>query len=693
MFKKQKLIFVLMISMFLFASLLQAQVYDLLGDTAVVHLPKVIITANRYQKNIFETHIPANTIGERDIWQKSTSNLGELIDRVPGVTFADVGPWSQKIVLRGLVGPQVLTLVDGIRLNVLRSYGNHAPLIDPQLIERVEVIRGPASVLYGSDGIGGVINIITKRPDSFRKDFVIKGDVGLQYHSVNQQNLAQVTLSSKMNNWDAMINMNRRSAENVQTPKGTLENTAFSGWSVDGRLSYNFNPKHRAEFRTQLNRMGDVGVPVNAYATDAKFLTYNRDVIQFVYKYSDPQGKWNNLSVTSHYQTGERNFEAHMNGIPKGTLFVNQLLNAERNVDSYGGNIQTSYLFSKMNMLTAGVDLFAEYDDTKRIADPEIVNAAGDIVKDPPVDLTPPTPKSNRQGIGIFVEDEFNPWKKWTFTLGTRFDYIRSKADATVGTLAETAFNETDSDFSASIGALFRLTQSVHLIANFGQAFKAPTLQERFFKGTAQVGYLYGNPDLDSENSMNIDAGVKWNFARLEGEFNLFRNEINNLIVMKPVSAQADTFLYDNVGKAELLGGEFQTNIHLTQELRIFANGSLVRGTDVNTNTPLPKIPPLRGLLGIRYEQQNGNYWLEFSGRFVDEQDRVTENELKTSGYNVYDLSSGIDVGKLFNLKYPLYLIFNVKNVLDESYRDHLSEVTWWDAPGRNIIVGLRSNF
>ncbi len=693
MHKNRTIISVFLISMFLFTSILRSQVYDLRGDTAVVHLPKLIVTANRYQKNIFETHIPANTIGEREIWQKSTSNFGELIDRVPGATFSDVGPWSQKPVLRGLVGPQVLTLVDGMRLDVLRSYGNHAPLIDPQLIERVEVIRGPASILYGSDAIGGVINIITKKPDFFSNDFVLKGDVGLQYHSVNQQNLAQLTLSSKMNNWDAMINMNRRIAEDVQTPKGTLENTSFRGWSIHGHLGYNFNPKHRAEFRTQLNRMNDVGVPVNPYAIDAKFLKYNRDMVLFAYKYYNPEGKWSNLSVQAHYQKGERNFDAYLSRIPKGTLFVNQLLNAERTVDSYSANIQTSYLFSHTNMLTTGLDLFAEFDDTKRIADPAIINAAGDVVKNPPADLTPPTPKSNRQGIGFFVEDEFNPGEKWSFTFGTRFDYIRSEADATVGTLAETAFNETDSDISASIGALFRLTESVYFIANVGQAFKAPTLQERFFKGTAQVGYLHGNPNLDSEKSVNIDTGVKWNFARLEGEFNLFRNEINNLIVMMPVSVQADTFLYDNVGQAELYGSEFQTNIELTQALRIFVNASFVRGTDVNTDAPLPKIPPLQGLLGIRFEQTNGNYWMEFSGRFLNEQDRVTENELTTPGYSIYDLSSGIDFGKLFDIKYPVFLTCNVKNVFNKSYRDHLSNVTWWDAPGRNIIVGLRSNF
>ncbi|MBD3291207.1 TonB-dependent receptor [candidate division KSB1 bacterium] len=684
---------IILVCLFFITHNLYAQVFDLRGDTAVVHLPKLIITANRYEKNIFETHIPANIIGEREIWQRSASNLPQLIERLPGVSYSDAGPWSQKLVLRGLVGPQVLTLVDGMRLNVLRSYGNHAPLIDPQQIERVEVIRGPASILYGSDAIGGVVNIITKKPDRFKNNYVLKGDVGLQYHSVNQQNMAQFTLFGNTNNWDGMLDISRRTAEDIETPKGTLKNTAFSGTTVDASLGYNFNQLHRAELRAQLNRMDDVGVPVNPYAADAKFLAYDRDMIQFAYNYNNPTAAWNHLKIQAHYQKGKRNFEAHLSGVPKGALFVNQLLNAERNVNSYGANIQTGFLFSKKNMLTAGVDIYAEFDDTKRIADPEIVNAAGDIIKNPPADLTPPTPKSSRRGIGIFLENEYNPWKKWTFTFGTRYDYIRAEADATSGTLAQTGFDKADSDFSASFGSLFRLTESVHLIANLGQAFKAPTLQERFFKGTAQVGYLYGNPDLESEKSLNIDAGMKWKFALLDGELNVFRNRIDNLIVMNSVSTRADTFRYDNVGEAELYGGEFQTNIQLTKEFLIFANASVVRGTDVKTDSPLPKIPPLRGLLGMRYENQNGDYWLELSGRFVDEQNRVADNELKTAGYNLFDISTGIDIGEFFESKYPVFLTCNIRNVFDVSYRDHLSYVTWWDAPGRNIIVGLRSSF
>jgi outer membrane receptor protein involved in Fe transport len=192
---------------------------------------------------------------------------------------------------------------------------------------------------------------------------------------------------------------------------------------------------------------------------------------------------------------------------------------------------------------------------------------------------------------------------------------------------------------------------------------------------------------------LNLDGGIKWRFKRLNGELNLFRNQIDNLIVMKPISANADTFLYDNVGKAKIFGGEFQAHLNISQQLAFFMNAADVYGQDIKLDEPLPKMPPLEGLLGFRFEGSDHKYWLEISGRIVNHQNRVMTNELTTPGYQLYNFSSGINLDKFLKIRSPLFLTFNVKNIFNKSYRDHLSSVTWWDAPGRNIVLGLRSSF
>lgn len=691
---RSKFFFSLFFLMMMFNnSLAYAQDKEAKSDSISFYLPWVTVTANRYEKNAFETHIPVSLIRDQQVWQQGMDNVGELVQRQPGVTFNSVGPWSQKLVIRGLADPQVLTLIDGMRLDVLRSYGNHAPLIDVDQIEQVEIIRGPASILYGSDAIGGVVNFITKKPTVVATGFGIKGSIGLQYSSVNRQHSENVLLTSGLKNWTFLLGFTNRFAEDLQTPKGRLANTGFRGYAIDAKIGFNPSTAHRFQIMGQYNHNKDVGVPIDKFAQRAKFLKYNRDLISFSYDYRAPGAILNSIKANIYYQTGERNFDAFIYQKPRGALFVNQTLVATRNVNNYGANFQNSLFLFDENLLTTGIDVFAEFDASSRIADAVIYNNQGTIVKDPPPDYAPPAPKANRKSIGIFLEDEYNLNQKLSFTFGTRVDYIISRAEATPGTLAEQNIREGDQNISGNFGVLYRLSESVRILANVGRAFKAPTLQERYFKGTAQVGYLYGNPELNSETSLNLDGGIKWQFHKIIGEFNLFRNQIDNLIVMKPISVKADTFRYDNVGKAELFGGEIQNNFKIAQQLSLFLNASYIYGQDIKLNEPLPQIPPLEGLFGVRLEAPNNKYWLELSARLVGNQNRVTKNELKTPGYQLYNFSSGIKLDQFFKLKSPLFLTLNIRNIFNTSYRDHLSTVTWWDAPGRNFTVGIKSSF
>ena len=691
--KSRNCIVIWAMSIFLNLTGLSAEENVAIKDSVKYELPKFIVTANRYEKNIFETNIPVNVVGHENVWQKGITTVGDLISDQAGVSYTSVGPWSQKIVIRGLVGTHVLTLVDGLRVNSFRSYGSHAPLVDAAQIEKVEIIRGPASILYGSEAVAGVVNYITKKPDFSDSGLKISSSAGVQYNTVNNQHNEQLTLSGGMRNLTFLLGVNNRQADDVDTPDGKLKNTAFSGYTIDGKIGYRINLQHRFQIETQIDRFKDVGVPINPYASHANFKKYNRDLITFSYEFSSPQKKWSRTKLNAFYQQGERLFDAFLYQIPKGALFVNQVLTAHRNVDSYGVTLQNNFNLFKNNLLIVGLDGFAEFDDTERFADPEIYNAAGVLVKNPPADLTPPTPKSNRKGVAVFLEDEYAVADKWNVNLGARFDQIISQADATPKTLAETNLDKTDEDFSGNLGILFRLNNNIHFMANIGRAFKAPTLQERFFKGTAQVGYLYGNPELKSEVSLNLDGGVKWQTKRFSGELNFFSNQIDDFIVMKPISVNADTFLYDNVGKAELYGGEIQIEYDITNLLSIFVKSSYTQGKDVNLNDPLPKVPPLTTIIGFRYEQPQENYWIEINSRIVDTQDNVAENEPETPGYTLFNFSSGYNLQEIIGKGFPLYLTFNVHNILDRSYRDHLSSVTWWDAPGRNFSFGIRTNF
>jgi len=396
-------------------------------DSVWHHYPGVSVTANRYEKDVFETHLPVRIIHEDQIWQNGVSDLSAMVSNQAGVDVVNSGPWSEKIVVRGLVGHNLM-LVDGLRLDVLRDYGSHAPLLDVDQIERVEIIRGPASVLYGSDAVAGVVNIITKKPLMHPAVWAFQGSAGLGYASASSQFSQNATISTNWHQWQWMTRFNNRNAEDLQTPTGTLNNTAYSGYEIDSKLKYLFLNSHTFTLTGHLNRTDNAGVPVNPFAQRARFLKYDRDRLTVEYVFQNVALAQLNVRSSFYVQQEERNFDAFLYHIPKGPNFVNNALNANRYVSTRGGFVQASIMPLKQNIITAGLDGYLESDDTKRISDAVVTNPDGLVLMDPPADLTPPTPKSSRKGMGVFIEDDWTLFPILTLNTGIRADQILSHA-------------------------------------------------------------------------------------------------------------------------------------------------------------------------------------------------------------------------------------------------------------------------
>ncbi|MBN1782139.1 TonB-dependent receptor [bacterium] len=662
-------------------------------DTLTYEFPRIIVTANRYEKQLFETHLPAGLIHEARIWNSGYTGLGDILRTEAGISQTQTGPWSEKPVIRGLSGAHVLTLVDGLKLNVLREYGDHAPLVDVDQIERIEIIRGPASVLYGSEAVAGVVNIITKSVHASPERMLLKSQFGTRMASVNNQWSQFLRVEGKYGKSDLMLNVTHRRAGDVETPSGPLNNTAFSGMTADLKLGFHIKAEQRLSLSGHLTRMDNVGIPINPYAKEAAFSMYDKNRLHARYFWLPVNKRITHLEFGTYHETGERAFDALIYHVPKGPLYVNNKLNAHRDVMTSGGNFQITLKLFDSNLLTGGIDIFQEKDKTRRIADAQVVDARDQVKADPPADLSPPTPNSGRAGAAGFMEDDWQIMSWLSLNSGFRFDALVSEARGTAGTLTESDLQKTDRDFSGNLGAVIRLSPASRFTINLGRSFRAPSLQERFFRGTAQVGFLEGNPALQSETGFSLDFGFRWKTSRLESWLNVFQNSLNNFIVMKPASAANDTFFYDNVGHAVLRGIEWQAAWRIDTHWSVYANAAYTRGRDTGLSEDLPKIPPLNGRSGVRFENTAGNRWISISGEFAAAQNRVTDNELPTDGYMLLDLDSGLNLQSLIDPGFPLFVTFNIHNLMDKKYRDHMSNVTWWSAPGRNFILGIRGNF
>ncbi|MDZ7393477.1 MAG: TonB-dependent receptor [candidate division KSB1 bacterium] len=614
---------------------------------------------------------------------RPASTASEVVAMTPGVTLSSTGPWSQQPVIRGLKGAHVLTLVNGLRLEVLRAYGQHAPLLDVDQVERAEVVRGPHSVMYGSDAVGGVINYLTV-PTFVATPRLQMGTAGnLRWSSADGQRAAGARLVLRAPRLNARLRCGARRSEDIRTPKGPLANTQYQGLDADLDLAYLLSPGYLLRGGISTLRSSDVGIPTSPYAEKARFRRYERTVLSLGFEREPRAPSLLALRANVHYQWGAREFEAVLH-VPRGAQRIDQSLEAHRSVDSFGANLMASWLLTGRHFVSAGLDLSGEWDDTRRLALNRLYDAKGALLRET-IDRVPPTPPSKRLAIGAFFSDEFSPTSRLSVTAGARVDHLLSTATGTPGTLASHDLACHDQNVSGSLGTSFALTPAAYLFANVGRAFKAPDLQERFFKGVGQRGFVIGNPGLKPETSLNFDGGIKWRTARSRGELDLFWNRVADLILLAPISAAADTFRYGNVGCALLRGGEIEVEARLLKALWGHVQAAYVHGTDIHAGRPLPQIPPFNVRLSMEW-RAHGRWWAQAATRLVADQRRVAPNEACTPGYALCDVAAGLN---LRSLGLPAALTLRITNLFDRSYREHLSTVTWWDAPGRNVIVGM----
>ncbi|MBN2202361.1 TonB-dependent receptor [bacterium] len=662
-------------------------------DSVRYRMPEIFVTANRRESDAMETNRPLSAIPADRLWSAGVATASDAAAILPGAASPSVGPWTGRWSIRGLSGSRVLLLVDGLRLDILRGYGEHPFLVDADQIVRIEVIRGPASVLYGSDAVAGVVNLITGPvPAPGPRPSGLSGRSGVQYLSANSQWNGTASLRVDGRRASFSVNAARRTAEDLRTPMGRLANTAFRGNAFQTEAVLKPGRGVRVTLRGHTDRMDKVGVPADRYAARAGFNAYDRDRITAEIEIRRPNGAWKGVRFQAYGQKEFRSFEALISGKPKGAAIVEQSQNAERRLKAAGFSGQSDWVWGP-HYLTAGGEAFAHHVVSERIADLLLRDASGAVLKDPPPDRTPPLPRLTQSGTGAFVNAEFAASRFLSVQAGGRVELFLSRAEGTAGTLIESDLRESESNWSGNAGILCRPAGPLRLFANIGRAFRSPDPQERYFRGPGQAGFVTGDPGLRAETSLNLDAGAKWKSDAVEGELALFRNRIDRLIVLRTLTAARDTFAYANVGRGLLTGGEISVFWTASDHAGLGLTAASVKGRDIVADAPLPGVPPLRGTLSLRLNGEPFEWSAGADLRLSADRKNAAQNELKTGGAGLLDLYFGSVLRGAFTAGLPLRVSLSVRNVMDRSVRDPLSGVTWWDGPGRDVVVGVRTEW
>lgn len=707
------------------------------NDTTVstwdIKIGEIVVTSFRIDRKIKELPASVSVLNARDYQKQSSLTLSNVLNSEPGISMGSDGIWATNINIRGMGENRLVTLIDGNRVETANDLTASLSMIDVNDIERVEVIKGAQSSLYGTGAMGGIVNIITKDGYWAAKPY-LRGEVFSGFASANTMFSDYAAINAGSGRWYARVSGAYNHAGDIRTPDGVLPNSQFTTNNLSVKFGLKPFSNHIFKIQYQRNRGDDVGIPGGrAFPGPAKatYTDIGRQLLNASYEMKNVSEKLVSLKANYFMQYIVRDVAVEPNTVTESKL-VNgntqrttpNLLTPSGNHLTHGAQLQSTWALSEKNMLVAGLDAWGRKLTTSRekFITVEILNPQGTVVKTNKMERGEiPIPESIYKTAGLFIQDEFHLMdNRLTLIAGGRLDgvWVENKKGVDVDYLIVNGVrndspptqrvtfaegNEKSLSWSANAGLLYNLQKNTDLSMNFARSFRAPSLEERF-KYIDLGNYVeLGNIHLQPESGYSADLGLRVWKTRFNLQSSLFVNRISNMIVESPgqfiytltSETEPDTLpalINSNVSKAILYGFDFKLGYTLCKEFVFLMSGSYVRGKDTEANTNLPLIPPLNGRLGIRYSPAKlGSIELTLVG--ASRQGKIAEGEQATNGYYRVDLAlntSQFDLGLV-----RLQLFAGIDNLTDKSYTNHLStnRGSISTEPGRNLFLRMNLSF
>jgi len=661
-------------------------------------LPPMVVTAERREKTELETKQHVSVVTAKDILDHGSATIPEALEDETGVWMQRTAQGHGSPFIRGLTGKQVLILVDGVRFNNSTfRYGPNQYLntIDAGLVERIEVVRGPGSVMYGSDALGGVINMITNHgPDPS------EAPTGTHF-----------TLTERLSSAD-MGSVTRIAAEGVAGPVGWTVGACYKHFGdlragdygssplgvidVDGRQPFtgydemNLNAAMRwqlapgRELRASYMFTRQNEVPRSDKMIES---TYNTSPSTYIY---DPQQA--QLFTVDYAARDAGPLESFT-----ATLSYNHQLE---------GRIKSSY--SEDEIGTLGLAASAAF----RPFGKQTLNAGFEFYGDDITSTGKFPDGSTYDTVGVYVRDEMAVSDRLSVAVGGRYSANGVEADLG-GTSIEVdtgifeTYNDvsTDySDFTWSFDAMYNIGPDSSVYLNIARGFRAPNMEDLAADGDWSAGDIVPNPEVDSEYSISYELGTKHEGERASGGASLFYSDFTELIARAYYAPGPDgnpgtgddVFRMENVGKAEIYGAELWGRTKLGGvggAWSIFGDLAYTYGQNLTDDEPLQRIPPLNGKIGLRRETDFSSSWLEVFAEGATKQDRLSSGDLAdtrrippggTPGWATLNVRGGMKLSERVSLTLGAF------NLTDLRYRVHGSGM---DAPGINVVAAVECSF
>jgi iron complex outermembrane recepter protein len=640
---------------------------------SAVALRKIVVSATPVPRSSIDQYQSVDSKSQIDFLNGSGTSFAEKLSDLPGVNVRGNGSAPSRPILRGLTDNEVLVVENGLRMGDIATFDPaHATPLEALGIAQVDVVRGPASILYGPNTLGGLVNVITNIVPSV-SDHPFSGTVNIEGNSV----------SNEYSGFARSVWSGANSAFSVSA--GTL-------------------------------RAGDIGIPSGVYTDPGSGASFNLKAMPSSDQKSSEAGLgYSRQGDFGMWGIGAKHFEMNWGipGVPPNADFEN-VPPATSRISQQRNTVEWRSLFNAGGSLVRSVKLNANYNDYTHSEFPTAQDASG--VSDPQAnhfhkrefngvlqfqqqrsgsvdgafglwanieDLTiegdqPLGPNSLTTGLAAYVYEELHASPSTRFSGALRFDFNNIQTRPFSGS-TDPAFQtinvaRTTNAFTASLGAVQQFTPELTGSLNVARSFRAPTVQELFANGldAASGTFSIGTAALGAETGFGVDASFKGEFSKVAFELSPYVNYINGFIYGFLRGDEIDDFPVRvfTAANARLMGFEASLTLQPWEYFAIRASSDYVNAQDTQNDVPLPFTPPLRGLLRGTYQD---NSWMAMAEmRMASSQTRLGEGDTPTSGYTVLNLGVGMrftQAGVVHNIS------LHVDNLLNTVYRDNLSVI------------------
>ncbi|MBI3830526.1 MAG: TonB-dependent receptor [Planctomycetes bacterium] len=703
---------------------------------------EVIVTATRSEEKSYEVPYSTQVYSNQEVVERlsAVTNFVDAFKETPGVVVQKTAQGQGSPFIRGFTGYRNVIMIDGVRYN--KSFFREGPnqywaQIDPLSAQRIELVKGPSAVLYGSDSVGGTVNVLTKGTDTWSEKNEVGGSVYQWGSEAQGASVSRVEVKgSHKDKLGFFFGGSYKYYDDFRAgdETGSVENSGYYEFGGDAKIQYRPFKHHEltvaAQYwnqdsvpRTEQTRYAkpfhgtQIGTDFRNNNDEERALTYVK------YRIDEIHGLIESAEITLSYQNSKELL--HRVRSNSGTNPTSGDRRTEKNgfdVDTFGAQAQ---FISKtpIGTMTYGFDWYKDVVDSKRTENVFRLTNGG-------LSKTFRSTRPHAQGVvaddasydlaGIYIQDEKSVLDGYlTLTAGGRFQYAQIDA-GTIENLASPAVGFTSNSFSyydnwKSLTGSFRFLvrpdfkkgDHWHVFGGVSQAFRAPSLYDATVVDSAGTFFESPSTSLKPEHFITYEIGTKARYDHLVFQASYFYTWIDDMILRNPTGQRignATVIEKGNGGQGNVKGIEAEVSYNFLKDFNVWGNVTWTEGAlsqfegDRNGNPPqfrldkpFGKLIPVVGHMGFRYQPVGRNFWVELHADVADTADRLAVGDRfdfrrippgGTPGYGVFGIRGA---AKFLNNK--LTLTGGIDNIGNEDYRIHGSGE---NMPGTNAYLGVR---